>query len=823
MTAIRKTGTAKAALCRLYLVAAVCLALAFVPTPSAFAQTAATYITQGRSFLAAHDLTNAHSRFASALALSPSHATGNVFYAATRLLTLADRPAGMALLDRLGFSADGRSIYQWTSEPPRDTNGVVIAPTNFSAAGLTAFLRTNLLTEIAGSGSNLAKVTSTSFKLSLTSNETTSTAITLDYGDVVLMRAILEFSRYLGYTIYSWNLDAQLTSIRPLLTQETDLEQLLATHSNLFTFASTNDLNAARQAFTNAVKLYFTASDFIRKRTAGTTRLFNFDDEMLEGETNFRTLLTNLNQAVKSPVVLSFETNITIDLRNHFAGKAVPRSLIPNLSHNSIISGEWPDMSFGGMVQGLQIPEFEHALSDDVHLGFSFRLAGIQELTGGIIRIAFHGLNNHVYRIQYSTDLVEWWDGAWGIAENGTLSLDDLGILPHMKALYYRIVDLTGGNPMTGQVRDITNEQAVPASILVYENGNLSQELGTDDFGNYIFFPNNLWGWYAQVFAGGYRMGSIPWSDSVKNRIVYLAPEGLTPANDFFADRISLSGTNVSVTAHNMGATTTVNEPGDQCVWWSWTAPRTGAILVDTEGSSFNTVLHVYTGSALGSLTEVAYDDDMGTGQSSKLETYVTAGTTYTIAVHTYGSDEGRIYLHLSYTAPRAPVFLDQPESTSLYTGTGFELYAGVTGTQPITFQWKRNGTSISGATDHYYHVENALTTHSGTYTLVAKNATGSTTSASATVTVTTSAPIIYDQPNSASVPIGGYAQFWVGTDGSQPMTYQWKKDGVSITGATDHWMSIPNVTLQDAGAYTVVIKNSYGTTTSSAAILTVY
>src|SRR3954471_22471826 len=110
------------------------------------AQTADILVSQGRSFLAARDLTNANARFASALAAAPNHSTANVFRAATRLLTLADQPAGKAFLDRLLIGPTNRSVYGWTADFARTTNGTILAPTNVSAAFLTAFLRTNMLT-----------------------------------------------------------------------------------------------------------------------------------------------------------------------------------------------------------------------------------------------------------------------------------------------------------------------------------------------------------------------------------------------------------------------------------------------------------------------------------------------------------------------------------------------------------------------------------------------------------------------------------------------------------------------------------------------------
>ena len=53
---------------------------------------------------------------------------------------------------------------------------------------------------------------------------------------------------------------------------------------------------------------------------------------------------------------------------------------------------------------------------------------------------------------------------------------------------------------------------------------------------------------------------------------------------------------------------------------------------------------------------------------------------------------------------------------------------------------------------------------------------------------------------------------------GTQPFTYQWRKDGTAIAGATNRTLTLANVTSSAAGAYTVVVTNAQGTATSSSA-----
>lgn len=83
-------------------------------------------------------------------------------------------------------------------------------------------------------------------------------------------------------------------------------------------------------------------------------------------------------------------------------------------------------------------------------------------------------------------------------------------------------------------------------------------------------------------------------------------------------------------------------------------------------------------------------------------------------------------------------------------------------------------------------------------------------------------APIIVQQPQDLTVYVGQVARFRVYAISSVPVTFQWRKNGVNITGATTSVYVIPSAKTTDAGSYSVVMTNSYGTTTSAGAVLTV-
>ena len=132
----------------------------------------------------------------------------------------------------------------------------------------------------------------------------------------------------------------------------------------------------------------------------------------------------------------------------------------------------------------------------------------------------------------------------------------------------------------------------------------------------------------------------------------------------------------------NVGATKEPGEPnhagnsGGKSVWWSWTAPVSGNVSVTTVGSSFDTLLAVYTGTALSNLTGIASNGQAGT-QSAVVFNSV-SGTTYQIAVDGYFGDSGTISLSIIQPT-NVPMILIQPTNqTALLDGTAvFTLAAG--------------------------------------------------------------------------------------------------------------------------------------------------
>ena len=114
-----------------------------------------------------------------------------------------------------------------------------------------------------------------------------------------------------------------------------------------------------------------------------------------------------------------------------------------------------------------------------------------------------------------------------------------------------------------------------------------------------------------------------------------------------------LAGGAGALQASSVGATKQGGEPnhagdpGGKSVWWKWVAPQTGPVAIDTHGSGFDTLLAVYTGTAVNALTLVASNaDDGSAGHASAVVFTAQAGTEYQIAVDGRAGASGDVSLH---------------------------------------------------------------------------------------------------------------------------------------------------------------------------------
>jgi hypothetical protein len=170
-----------------------------------------------------------------------------------------------------------------------------------------------------------------------------------------------------------------------------------------------------------------------------------------------------------------------------------------------------------------------------------------------------------------------------------------------------------------------------------------------------------------------------------------------------------------------------------------------------------------------------------------------------------------------------APSITSQPSSAKITAGQSATFQVAATGTAPMTYQWKKNGAAVSGANASTYTTPAETTAdNNAQFTVSVSNSAGTATSSAAVLSVASAvvAPSITTQPASQTISSGKTATFSVAATGTGPLSYQWSKGGVAISGATGSTYTTPAQTA--TAQFTVTVSNSAGSVTSNTATLTV-
>jgi len=216
--------------------------------------------------------------------------------------------------------------------------------------------------------------------------------------------------------------------------------------------------------------------------------------------------------------------------------------------------------------------------------------------------------------------------------------------------------------PLTGPVTISTAGSPFDTLLGVYTGSSLATLTligANDDSGGTLTSTVG----FAASAGTTYRIAVDGYNGASSN--IWLTISNPPPANDMFANSITIPNTISTVAGHNLGATKEPGEPnhagvgGGKSVWWTWTAPADGMMRVSTEGSSYDTTLAVYTGSSVSSLGLVASNDDSGGFLTSAVRFIARAGATYQVAVDGFGGSSGRITLTI---LPVAPLRLSSPQ-----------------------------------------------------------------------------------------------------------------------------------------------------------------
>ncbi len=204
-------------------------------------------------------------------------------------------------------------------------------------------------------------------------------------------------------------------------------------------------------------------------------------------------------------------------------------------------------------------------------------------------------------------------------------------------------------------------------------------------------------------------------------------------------------------------------------------------------------------------LTLIAYQGNNRTLSSSPALTYSIVITGGTVAL---------------------PAFTTQPANLTVNAGSTATLTVAATGSP--TFQWRKDGAPLSGATAATLTLSAVTFAQAGTYAVVATNAAGTATSTTATLTVDAAvvAPALTTRlPGALSLLVGQALVLNVGATGSG-LSYQWRRvtgsGTTTLPGATASSLTLKPLTAADTGVYFCVVTNPAGSVDTNGCIVSV-
>ena len=217
--------------------------------------------------------------------------------------------------------------------------------------------------------------------------------------------------------------------------------------------------------------------------------------------------------------------------------------------------------------------------------------------------------------------------------------------------------------------------------------------------------------------------------------------------NTTFATSLAINPTNGPVAGNNVNSPASgelasiAGKPAGNFLWFNWTADFTGVISLSTLGSSFDTLLGVYTGS-LGSLTTNGEDDDSAGYFTSLVSFNCVQGTTYQIAVAGYKGYTGSVVLYCpnflmldaNYLNVAEPVITQQPASQNVTVGDTVTI--SVTASNATTYQWYFGNAPVAGGNGSKLVVSNFPASAAGIYYVKAANGVGSVQSQPAAIEI---------------------------------------------------------------------------------------
>jgi sugar lactone lactonase YvrE len=167
------------------------------------------------------------------------------------------------------------------------------------------------------------------------------------------------------------------------------------------------------------------------------------------------------------------------------------------------------------------------------------------------------------------------------------------------------------------------------------------------------------------------------------------------------------------------------------------------------------------------------------------------------------------------------PFITVQPTNQQALAGNNPSFSVAAFGSGPLDYDWYFSGTNlIQSGTNSTLALHGVTANNAGNYTVVVTNSYGSVTSQVATLAVV---PLVITvQPASQIALVGSSPSFSVGVAGAGPFGYEWYFAATNLVqSGTNNTLTLTSISTNNAGIYTVVVTNAYGSVTSQVATLT--
>jgi phage/plasmid primase-like uncharacterized protein len=258
--------------------------------------------------------------------------------------------------------------------------------------------------------------------------------------------------------------------------------------------------------------------------------------------------------------------------------------------------------------------------------------------------------------------------------------------------------------------------------------------------------------------SGNYQVivgNQVGFAESTTAVVSVSVAGSLDESTNLFSNRISIDPlvgpvfgdtTNANAALEAGAPQFIAGKPYGRSIWYTWHASFDGVISLTTRGSSFDTLLAVYTGTNVADLTSAAEDDDSGGFFTSLVTFNCVAGTDYAIDVAGFRGASGQVVLGLpagtsyrvlnSVSGDAIPFITQPPTNQNVPAEATVKLSVVAASPTPLTYQWFFQSAPIAGASSHTLTLTNFQSGAVGSYYALVANAIGSIPSAKANLQI---------------------------------------------------------------------------------------